>query len=735
MNPEELIKKAISSGRTTLNEAEAKALLACYGVPVVEESVSFSPDEAAAKAEAMGFPVVLKGLSALLTHKTEHGLVKIGLTKGEDVRRAAKEMALKVEKDLEGWVLQPLLEGRREFVAGMFRDHEFGPVIMFGLGGVFAEALNNVAFRIAPLDENQAEQMLDETAAKNLLTDFRGEATVDRERLITLLMGLSRLCEEYPAVAEIDINPLLVTSKGDPIAVDALIVLEEERRKPLEHPAIDAGALSALFEPNSVAFVGATSRFRKWGQLLFTNAIAGGYDGKVYLVNPNTESIAGRPAYKSVGDIPGPVDLAVVTIPASKALDLMPELGAKNVKAMLLITSGFGETGAEGRMLESRLVEEARENGILVLGPNTMGMCNPYHKFYCMGSHIRPMSGGTAFVSQSGNVGTQLLAFADKQSIGIRAFVGSGNEAMFTAEDALAYFGRDDLTSTILLYAEGVKNGRRFFETARQVSCKKPIVLMKGGRTHAGEKAAATHTGALASNARVFETVCRQAGIISVTEPMDVLDLSAGFSSLPLPAGKRVAIMTLGGGWGVVTADLCNEHGLEVPELTPEIIRRIDQYLPPFWSRSNPVDLVGENEPSLALKVLKELLCWDGCDAVINLGTTIGRSFLLGKVIESTVLTDPAVDRNYLDSVNQSQIDFESEYMGQTVSVMEAYGKPVVGASMFIGEGKQTVTDVGGRYKAMFFQTPERAVKVLANMYKYQNWLTREKEMGEASDY
>ncbi len=727
MNHFDLIEKARIQGRTSLNEAESKQLLAFYGVPVVEERIALSVDEAVESAGDIGFPTVLKGLGATLLHKTELGLVRIGLARAEDVRQAALEMKAAAGAALEGWLVQPQIKGNREFVAGMFRDAQFGPVIMFGLGGIFTEALDDVVFRIAPLDENQAGQMLDEITAKALLKAVRGEPAVDRERLIKILMGLSRLSEEQPAVAEVDINPLLITSKGDPIAVDAMVVLGEPKPESLGSSPVDPTALSAIFQPKSVAFVGATTQLLKWGQLLFTNVIAGGYTGDVYLVNPRVDSMAGRPVYKSVIDIPGPVDLAVVTVPASKVLSLIPECGAKGIKGMILITSGFRETGPEGRKLEDSVIAEARKNGIMILGPNTMGLCNPHEKFYCTGASVRPKPGGTAFISQSGTFGAQLMDFAERQGVGVRAFAGSGNEAMLTIEDAMDFFEKDDLTNTILLYIESVKNGRRFLESARRVTRKKPIIVIKGGRSQAGDRAAASHTGALASNIRVFEAACRQAGVVEVKHSMDLLDLSAAFSSLPLPRGRRVAIMTFGGGWGVLTADLCYENGLEVPKLSSEVIDRMDQYLPSFWSRSNPVDLVGERDPSLPLKVVRELLKWDGCDAVINLAMT-GWSLAFDRLVESTLLVDPNADTAFMSSMKQLMSKLNSSYTGQIVRLMEEYGKPVVHVSMASDEKQQTVMDGGGRYKGVFFQTPERAVKVMAQMYMYKHWLSQEKD-------
>lgn len=726
MTPRDLILQAQTSGRKNLTEAESKQLLAYYGVPVVKDVLVHSADQAIEAARNLGWPVVMKGSGHRLTHKTEKGLVRLGLTNDDQIRQAAAAMLEAAGDDLEGYLIQPQLTGRRELVAGLFHDDQFGPVIMFGLGGVLTEALDDVVFRLAPLTEARAEFILGEIRTKRLLGRFRGEPPADRKGLVDTLMGLSRLSQDLPEVTEVDLNPLLVTTTGQIMAVDALVVLGESRPPARVKPAVDPADVGAMFHPKAVAFIGASGQFRKWGHLLFTNVVAGGFAGDIYLVNPKADKIAGRQVYRSVTDIPGPVDLAVVTVPAAGVLDLLPGIAAKGIKRVVLITSGFAETGPEGRRLEETLVTRARDLGILILGPNTMGICNPHHRFHCLGSHVRPKAGSTAFVSQSGNMGVQLLAFAEQQGIGIRAFAGSGNEAIWTIEDALDAFYVDELTSTVLLYIESVKNGRRFFDAARKVSQKKPIVVLKGGRTAAGSQAAASHTGALAGSVRVFDAACRQAGIILASRSMDLLDLSAAFSSLPRPNGPRVGIMTLGGGWGVVTADLCNEYHLDIPKLSSDIISRIDKILPPFWSRANPVDLVGDADPTVPFKVMEELMAWDGCDAVINLGI-LGRKIGASKVIESTRIADPDTDETVLNGVSKFLEKYENDYVAFLAGLMERYNKPILGVSLLTGAEDRTVFDVEGRlYKGVFFPTPERAVKALAEMWQYVEWRKRE---------
>ncbi len=725
MNIRELIEKAKRSGAGSLNEHESKIVLKAYDVPVVEEISAADADTAVQAAERIGFPVVLKGMGAALSHKTEQGLVHLNLTDSEGIRSAARSITAAAGEDLEGFLVQPLVKGRREFVAGLFRDDQFGPVVMFGVGGIFTEAIKDVAFRLAPLTESDAGEMLDEIRAKALLGSFRGEPAVDLDGLIRTLTGLSKIALDYPEIAEIDINPLLAAPTGEVQAVDGLVVIREIGAEPQTPPALDPEKLGNFFHPRSIAFVGASSRLGKWGHNLFTITAAHGYEGEIYLVNPKGGAIAGRDVFKSVEEIPGSVDLAIVTIPAKGVMGLIPQFRDKGIKNMLLITSGFGETGEKGRELERELVNAAREAGILILGPNTMGICNPHIQLYCTGSHVWPEPGSTAVVAQSGNMGTQLLAFAEQQRIGVRCFAGSGNEAMVTIEDFLDAFEVDPVTRNIMLYVESVKNGRRFFETARRVGRKKPVVLMKGGRSSAGNRAAASHTGAMSSDVRVFEAVCRQAGIVTAGYPMDLLDLSAAFSSLPLPKGNRAAIMTLGGGWGVVTADLCAEFGLAVPELSPEIVSRIDQVLPPYWSRSNPVDIVGEHSNEVAVSVLQELMEWDGCDAVINLGL-VGRKDLLGRIIDSAHKSDPNYTVEITDSVKAQFAEFEVQYLEFIVELMEKHQKPVYGVSISFEGDSRTIYHVDGRdCHGVFYPTPERAVKAFARMHEYNRFLAR----------
>jgi acyl-CoA synthetase (NDP forming) len=485
-----------------------------------------------------------------------------------------------------------------------------------------------------------------------------------------------------------------------------------------------AEGFEAIFNPESVAIIGASSNFGKWGQWIISNVVAGGFHGKIYPVNPREASICGLPVFKRLRDIPGTVDLAFITTPAKTVLGILEECGVKGVKGVVLITSGFSETDEAGADLERDVVHLCREKGLTLVGPNTMGIICPYRRLFATGSHTRPMKGTVAFVSQSGNLGLQLIHWAEKQGIGVSTFVGSGNEAMITCTDYLEYLERDPKTSIIILYVESIPDGRRFLEIAGRLNRKKPLIVLKGGRTEAGRSAAASHTGSMSGEDAVFRAVCRQAGLLDATVPWELLDLSAGFSCLPLPTGNRVGIVTLGGGWGVVTADACNQRGLVVPPIPESIIETIGSYLPPFWSKGNPVDLVGTHDLDIPLVAVEELLKWDGIDAVISLGI-VGRMELARRLIQSTRAVDPTTPPEFLEQVETFIQEYERNYIARIVELMEIYEKPVFGVSLSnTGEGAVRHVE-GKRYNGVFYQTPENAVNVLARMVTYKQFVDR----------
>ncbi len=611
------IQSPETAGRNILTEAEAKRFLAAYGVPVVDEETASGAVEAAERAAAIGFPVVLKGLGARLTHKTERGLVRLHLKDRAEVEAAAAAIAAAAGADLEGFLVQPMLAGRREFVAGMIRDDRFGPVIMFGLGGIYTEALRDVVFRIAPLEADEAARMPDELRAAALLGDFRGEAAADRGQIVRVLTGLSRLALEHPDVAEIDLNPLLVEPDGRVTAVDALVVLGGAPAP--DAPPRDLSFLDRMLAPRSVALVGARrSTNGGWQNLM--RVIAGhGYTGRLYPINPRAGEIEGFPAYPSLRDLPEPVDLVIIAVAAPMVPAALEDCIATGNRNVHIFAAGFKETGeAEGLRLQREIEEIATRGRLNVMGPNCMGLYNPALRLATWRS--APLRSGTvAFVSQSGGHAGDLAALAERSGIHFSKAVSYGNALTLDSTDFLEYLKRDDETDTVCLYLEGIRDGRRLRRELAEINRRKPVLVMKGGMTESGARAVASHTGSLAGGAHLWEALFRQTGAVQVTSLEEMTDVLLAFRHLGKPAGRRVAVIGTGGGIGVWAADSIARAGLELPLLDERTQAEFRAFIPEAGNiLRNPVDAgVAFTDFGLLERALRVLAADPNIDAIV----------------------------------------------------------------------------------------------------------------------
>jgi acyl-CoA synthetase (NDP forming) len=476
--------------------------------------------------------------------------------------------------------------------------------------------------------------------------------------------------------------------------------------------------LETLFNPKSIAVVGATETMLKWGSFIISNILEGGFKGPVYPISTSHQSVYGVKAYASLRDISEPIDLVFVATPASTVISILEQCVEKNVHAVVVISSGFSEAGAEGAVLEKQVAAFAREHSIHLAGPNTMGMANVAISLFATGGHPRPTPGTISIIAQSGNVGNQIMLWAELQGIGIGKFVGSGNEAVLKVEDYLEYFHHDPNTSVVLLYLEGVDDGRKFFEIARRVSLRKPVIALKAGRTEGGSRAAASHTGAMASSFRLFESVMRQSGVMMATNSTELLELSVAFDSFPLPRGNRVGILTLGGGWGVITADECEENGLVLSHLPESIMRVLDEKLPPFWSRANPVDLVGQPDFFLFADAIELMVASDAFDAIIVLGL-IGSARYGIRPVQATHRLGQISDEQ-IAAVQEGAASLENGIRETILSLMNRYDKPIYPVSLAaFPEDKIIYSRPGSRYKAIIYKTPEMAVFCLSKQYQY----------------
>lgn len=375
--------------------------------------------------------------------------------------------------------------------------------------------------------------------------------------------------------------------------------------------------LEYLFKPRSIAFVGATEGKVKWGFVIFNNVISGGYEGTIYPVNPGKETVMGIKCYPSVRDIPGEVDLAIFTVPASQVISALDDCAAKGVKAALVITAGFKELGDEGALLEAEMVRKAEAAGITLAGPNGQGVCCPEARFYSWMPIFYPRPGRLSFIAQSGNILNMLIGHVLDSGFGVSKAVSSGNEAQLKTGDYLTYFADDPDTDVVVSYMEGVEDGRRFLENARAATRKKPVVLLKGGRTSSGVLAASSHTGAMAVSDRMFESACKQAGVTLAKTIREAGITASSFVKRPLPRGKRVGIVTGGGGLGVIAADACSQYGLEVAPLSDKTLDRVQEFLPAYFVPGNPIDLVAGLDLSVIKPVVETVMRSGEVDSVM----------------------------------------------------------------------------------------------------------------------
>ena len=319
---------------------------------------------------------------------------------------------------------------------------------------------------------------------------------------------------------------------------------------------------ASLFEPRAIAFIGASSNPAKWGFNILHHLIRGGYTGNIYPINLQGGTWFGRSLYKSLAEVPRPIDLAIIVVPKESVPDSLRECIAAGIPAAIIITAGFGETGAEGKALEQQVLSVAREGGIRIVGPNTMGVYSAYpSRMQAIMTASQFTRGAVALLSQSGNLGTCLSDRFIRREIGISRLISSGNEADLTIEDYLEYMETDPKTRIICLYVECVRHGSRFIDTIRRISATKPVILLKGGTGTIGADAAKSHTGAMIGSFTVFRSVCSQINIIMADTIDEMVDIAGLMLSQPEIKGRRIGIVTQGGGLGVLSADLCEAAG------------------------------------------------------------------------------------------------------------------------------------------------------------------------------
>jgi acetyl coenzyme A synthetase (ADP forming)-like protein len=599
-----------AAGRDSLTAPEGKLICDAYGITVPQEGVVSSAAEAGKLASSMGFPVVMKIVSPDILHKTEAGGVLVGVKSAEEAVKGydtiiANAKKYKADANIVGVQVQQMIKGGQEVIVGAVTDGSFGKLVAFGLGGVLVEVLKDITFRLAPATNTDALSMLDGIQAAEMLKGVRGGDPVNREALANLIVRVSQLVSDFPEISEMDLNPVFA-SKDGALAADVRIVVDFAAKAPRYRPPEDQvlASMKRIMQPKSVAVIGASDETGKIGNSVMKNLINGGYKGQIYPIHPKSEEIMGYKAFKSVKDVPGEIDAAVFAIPAKFVAGALTECGEKKIAGAILIPSGFAETGNMEGQLE--LIEIGHKYNIRLMGPNIYGFYYTPANLCATFCTAYDVKGSTALSSQSGGIGMAIIGFSRSAKMGVSAIVGLGNKSDIDEDDLLIYFEQDDNTSVIAQHCEDLKDGRAFAEVAKRVSKKKPVIMLKAGRTSAGAAAASSHTGALAGNDKIYDDVLRQSGVIRAKSLRQLLDFARGVPILPTPKGENVVIITGAGGSGVLLSDACVDNGLKLLKPMPDDLdAAFRKFIPPFGAAGNPVDITGGEPPKTYQNTVK----------------------------------------------------------------------------------------------------------------------------------
>jgi acetyl coenzyme A synthetase (ADP forming)-like protein len=612
-NSKDAVRKILDSvkadKRTSLTAPEGKLVCDAYGIPVPKEGVAKSAAEAAKIATGMGFPVVMKIVSPDILHKTEAGGVVVGVKTAADAEKSydtilANAKKYKADAKIEGIQVQQMLLGGQEVIIGAVTDSSFGKLVAFGLGGVLVEVLKDITFRLAPATKDDALSMLDGIQAHEMLKGVRGSDPANRDAIADIIVNVSKLITDFPEISEMDLNPVFAT-KSNAIAADVRIVVDFEPKPPRPRPNHDdiVRQMNRIMKPKSVAVIGASAENGKIGNSVMKNLINGGYKGEIYPIHPKADEIMGKKVYRSVKDVPGEVDIAVFAIPANFVAAALVECGEKKVVGAILIPSGYAETGNIKGQEEIQAI--GQKYGIRLMGPNIYGFYYTPANLCATFCTAYDVKGGAALSSQSGGIGMAIIGFSRSAKMGVSAIVGLGNKSDIDEDDLLTFFEQDDNTKIIAQHCEDLKDGRAFAEVAKRVSKKKPIVVLKAGRTSAGAKAASSHTGALAGNDKIYEDVFNQSGVIRARSLRDMLEFARGIPVLPTPKGENVVIITGAGGSGVLLSDACIDNNLKLMTIPPDLDAAFRKFIPPFGAAGNPVDITGGEPPITYVNTVK----------------------------------------------------------------------------------------------------------------------------------
>ena len=437
----------------------------------------------------------------------------------------------------------------------------------------------------------------------------------------------------------------------------------------------DSPNLGTLFDPKGVVVVGASSHPGKFGFVALHNILDSGFEGPVYATNKETISLLGITTVKELHEIPnGEVDFAMICVPSHAVPQTLIEAAKIGVKAAFIVSGGYGEMGEDGEKAEIELVNLSKELGIAISGPNGQGFVSTPSKLCSQIVAPFPPEGKIAIASQSGNLLSSFMNLSRHYGIGISRGISIGNQSCLRASDYVNYFSEDPETKVIVLYLEGVPDGRNLFQAIKDATKTKPVVVIRGGSSPEGAKAAASHTGSLASDYRIFRGMLNQAGAFLADDPQTAYEWAASFATQPKPGGENTIILTTAGGWGVLTADAVAQSSLELADLEKDLTKQIDEILPPRWSRSNPIDIAGGETRETIPQMIDLILSHGSVDALIFLG--LGIQGNVARLYSESKYFDSGMER--IMNFHNSQ---EQKYATALIDGSKEWGKPVLVAS------------------------------------------------------
>ena len=599
-----VFEETIQTDHKVITEELSKSILKTYGVKVPGYALVKSAEEAAKEAKKLGFPLVMKVVSPQILHKTDVGGVKVGINNVDEVKKTFKDMYGRLSKkkgvDVKGILLEKMVPKGVELIVGVQNDHQFGPVIMVGLGGIMTEVMKDVAFRMLPITTSDAKSMLNELKGSKLLKGFRGSPPIDLNMVSKMLVQIGKLgVENADYINSIDFNPVVVYPKSH-FVVDAKIILNDKIKKnSISKAKPNIESMESFFTPESVALVGASATPGKIGNSVLVALGKQDYKGKVYPINPKQESILGIKCYPSLDAINEKVDLVVVCIDLAECGPIMNTCANKGIHNVVIVSGGGKELGGDRAAMEAEVKELSLKHKIRVIGPNCIGMFNAANRLDCafQGQErmVRSKLGNVAFFSQSGTMGISMLESADV--FGLSKMISFGNRSDVDEADMIWYAANDPQTKVVGLYVEGFGDGRKFINTAKRVmkEKKKPIIIWKSGRSEAGAKQAASHTGSLGGSNAIIMGAFKQAGIISVDSYQELVGVLKALAWQPPAKGNRVAMTSNGAGPMIGGIDQLERLGLTIGKLSPELLKKMKERFPPTVPihNGNPADVGG----------------------------------------------------------------------------------------------------------------------------------------------